>query len=433
MDTPLVGRVRWMAQALMVSGALNIGLIATFLYFVLKDSKETPQMDLKPATEQVAKLERASNPQLLAHYQAMSFRQLLDKLTNTQKVEDGYTQRDLALGCLVTFHQFDLAKALSGQTVEQRRLAFGPKGAAKLTEVRMFPGVTNAQYEAIVHYAQTEKWPLTAQGVFQKLQEGAGKEDPSLTEAFYLSPEYQSIEALFSRSEVAVDRDELLATVLEGDFSSLQEFTAQQRLAQDLSAGRRQQLLLDLVAHNSAKAAYLLLKTEGSYAAKKFSDGQVIQMLTLAKTKTPESEHFAVDLLTSPRSSAVWELAAQRLYEFHGEQAPSPIDHIAALNRFVPEELLQEKMRVAAGPSVEAAQKTAKTAADSAQKSMKIAAKPKTAAAEKSEVTYVVQPGDSLWKIAKKHKVTIKEIRKLNNMDSDKIKPGAKLRIPAES
>jgi membrane-bound lytic murein transglycosylase D len=43
---------------------------------------------------------------------------------------------------------------------------------------------------------------------------------------------------------------------------------------------------------------------------------------------------------------------------------------------------------------------------------------------------YTVQPGDSLWIISKKFDgVTIDQIKKLNNLNSNQIKPGQKLKI----
>ena len=57
--------------------------------------------------------------------------------------------------------------------------------------------------------------------------------------------------------------------------------------------------------------------------------------------------------------------------------------------------------------------------------------------AEKNEedydslILYLVNPGDSLWKIAKKFNSTVEEISKINGIeDIDKINVGQKLYIP---
>jgi membrane-bound lytic murein transglycosylase D len=43
--------------------------------------------------------------------------------------------------------------------------------------------------------------------------------------------------------------------------------------------------------------------------------------------------------------------------------------------------------------------------------------------------TYTVRPGDSLWIISKKHALSVEQIKRLNNLNSNSIKPGQRLII----
>lgn len=47
--------------------------------------------------------------------------------------------------------------------------------------------------------------------------------------------------------------------------------------------------------------------------------------------------------------------------------------------------------------------------------------------------TYTVQPGDSLWKIARKYKTSVNNLKKLNNDWSNTVRVGQKLQVPAIS
>ena len=46
-------------------------------------------------------------------------------------------------------------------------------------------------------------------------------------------------------------------------------------------------------------------------------------------------------------------------------------------------------------------------------------------------VEYTIQPGDSLWKIARAYKTTVKEIKDANQLTSDNIVAGQGLRVPS--
>lgn len=52
-----------------------------------------------------------------------------------------------------------------------------------------------------------------------------------------------------------------------------------------------------------------------------------------------------------------------------------------------------------------------------------------TIAENTGQRTYTVRPGDSLWIISQKHSLTVEQIKRLNNLNSNNIKPGQKLII----
>jgi LysM repeat protein len=56
-----------------------------------------------------------------------------------------------------------------------------------------------------------------------------------------------------------------------------------------------------------------------------------------------------------------------------------------------------------------------------------------TVAADVSGANYTVKSGDSLWKVARQQNVTVAAIKQANNLSSDSLKVGQKLRIPAAS
>lgn len=329
-------------RALIFSGILNVILMLVLVYSLMHEKPPAPYFELKPAfkNEQVPPLAMAhSNAEMVRQMRQFPMEQLIGMLNDTQLVEDGFKQRDLSLASLIAFHYFDLPRALLGlpQPEQQRPVTYGKLKNGSPAVVTLYPSLSEEQFQAIKDFANREKWPLTSQGLFLAVRQKLAKTqapDPSLIDAFYLTPEFLSVEMLFNRSDKRVEKQELLQLLAEGDWKMLSSFAEQQRAVQDLSSSRRQRLLLDYVEHRSRAAAYLLLKTDADFAAHKLDDLHVIALLRLLPHKTPESEQFAVSQLTSPRSNAVWKTAARRLYAYAGEQLPESYQHHAAIERF---------------------------------------------------------------------------------------------------
>jgi hypothetical protein len=73
--------------------------------------------------------------------------------------------------------------------------------------------------------------------------------------------------------------------------------------------------LKNIHAH-SKEAEELLLKLDGNFALQKLDDVEILLILHLVTHKSYESERFAKELLTSPRSVKIWQKAAGRLLVF---------------------------------------------------------------------------------------------------------------------
>lgn len=423
--------------------------MAFLFYWVAKETPPTPYCELKPAVQEEQQAPLASDKsssEMLHYFKGMSIAQLVSKLSNTQLVENGYTQRDLALAALVTFHHFDLSRALLGfpKPEQERKISFGVRPNGKPAEAIVFPGLTEEQYQAIIHFANAERWPLTGKGLFLLIKRHF--EDASLADAFFLTPEFLTIETLFNRSDVVIDKNDLLKMLCEGTWQMLADFDQSQRYAQDLSAARRQKFLLNYIEHKSKNAAYIMLKTDGEFALKKLDDDHVLMMLNLLTDKTPLAEQFALSLLISPRRDSVWKMAASRLYEYAGEAQPEKFQHHAAVSRFVSQNTIIENLDKTVSekepispPKKQFDEKiaTVTTAAANSndpflRKNLKEVPKETTKKTliQKRDRLYVVQEGDSLWKISKRFKVDVNVIRQKNQLDSDFLKPGTPLRIP---
>jgi hypothetical protein len=450
--------IRRLSQFLILSFALNIGLSALFIYWFIKERPPTPYCELKPAdhhSQQPPLALDKSNGDIIRHFKKMSLQQLLTKLGNNQLVENGYTQRDLAIACLVNFHYFDLSKALLGlpQPMQRRTILYEEGAGKRDGKIDVYPGLTDVHYQSIMRYALSEQWPLTSQGLFLLLQKAKGKHLASLADAFYLSQEFLTVEMLINRGEETIGKDELLKVLIQGNWQTLADFLQQQKISQDLSPSRRQRLLLEYVQAGSDAAAQVILKTDGMFALRKLNDAHVLEILQVLTEKTPQAEQFALALLTSPRSDAVWELAAFRLYDYAGEPRPAKYNHHTALSRFIPQKNMMPEIveKEEPKPPVPPAIPLPVTQMVQVPPTRQVNNVPKEAPKRnnvpkevptrqvkpqplpvKQNRVYIIQEGDTLWKIAGRFKINVELLKKHNRLKSDYLKPGEQLQIPSQ-
>ncbi|MCI0382124.1 MAG: LysM peptidoglycan-binding domain-containing protein [Chlamydiae bacterium] len=363
-------KAKSLTQFLIISITLNIGFIATLIYFSFKETVGSSSLELKPQ-EIFTDREMTTLQQVFNMYSSLSFQELLLRLANKEHIEEGYTKRDIALSCLVAFHYFNLERALGGMMIQKRSLLFTHPQGEEQIEIALFPALTDCQYSAVVQYAKIEKWPLTTEGLFYKVQSQDRQNEEGLFEAFFLTPEFHFAQTLFNRSGSSLKKETLLHLIAEGTWLTLTYQVEELKNNPDFSPEKRRQFLLRYLSENSKIAANLLLEQEYEFTCKKLDDAQILHLISLLEPDLPP--RFAQDLLASPRSDVVLKKIAA---SFGNLQKTSEI---------------------------------------------KVPTK---------SIIHTVESGDSLWKIAKKYKVPIQLIIDYNHLESERIRPGKKLEIP---
>ena len=183
---------------------------------------------------------------------------------------------------------------------------------------------------------------------------------------------------------------------LESGWDSLESFYQRQCKEIDFSDKARRSLLLNGISKGSKTAAYLLIITDGSFAIKELEDVQLLQTLDLLTVKTQEAIQFAKAVASTPRSDEVCEKAIERLALYTGTLPDELAGHFyekQGLKKLRP--LFRQQPPAAPDPR-----------------------------------THIIQPGESLWLIAKKYQVPMEVLMETNHLQSAAIQPGKSLKIP---
>lgn len=398
-------QIRRLTLALFISGTLNILVLASFVFWHFYERPVT-YLELTPFQKsKIAPIAvHPTNAKLLSKLKEKTFEELHAHLGKTHLVEDGFTERDLALGILVEFHDLDLERALGfDPALSQKRVLVFEDGKEKVVA---YPNLTKEQFDRVLNFLKTEKWPFKARGLFYLLKQG--NDDSSLAEAFYLTGEFTSVEAFFKSKTVL--RQEILLMLIDGDWGDLAQVYEKQRSLPDFSDQNRQKLLLAYLQLGSKAASRILIKTDFELASKRLSDATVLQIVRLLDQNSEEALSYLGLIAGSLRGDAVRILAQERYKEISGH-AWEPL-----LSRAV----------IPAKPQAIFTKKESVLPVKTEAPKMALNTVPRL----KKTLLYIVQDGDSLWKISKRFKVPVEEIRSLNSLKDDTLKAGTPLKIP---
>src|SRR3990167_3386451 len=119
-ENPWIKKIRTLTHMLLLSLVLNIGITTAFVTHKVRARRANHPQSLQTKPAKVL----LSNAQVIKGFFNYTFEQLIGELDNQELVQDGYSRRDLALSCLVTYHHFDMKRALAGKEFQVRKLSF---------------------------------------------------------------------------------------------------------------------------------------------------------------------------------------------------------------------------------------------------------------------------------------------------------------------
>ena len=312
----------FMLHALILSIALNIGLVSTFI--CLRYFKGAPAQSEKIVTYAEGKtspIVSANSQHVLSHLLDRSFEGLLLDLKRTELIEDGFRYRDLALGVLLTFHHFDIDHALPGAARNSRTIRYLVPGQREPSELKLISGQGDEAFLAIQKFARSNEWPFTSKGLFQEIKHWKGELPASLREAVFSTPEFSRIWTLFRRTDLQISRDYILEMLSDCDLASIENLANEE----DLGLDSRRRFLRSVLLCRSTHAAELLLSLESKWAIKRLSDEEILLLLDLISKENADFKEAMLSLLTSPRSDKVHEKAGKNSLYFTWNAHPGAL------------------------------------------------------------------------------------------------------------
>ena len=303
------GRAKWLAQILIISVTLNAGLIATLCYFAVRDKKTFMAYELSPVQKSLPKASLTqSNEEVLSALTYAPYDDLIRMLGDSTLLEEGYTKRDLCLSCLIAFHHFDIHRALPGLDITPRCAIFKNDAGETIT-LEFFPNLNDRHYSAIKDFIRHERYPLTAQGLFERLTIAPGAKD--LQKAFTRTFEYQALQSLFAQAGDPLSDEELFDFILAHDWNAIETSTELIRQNPHITLETKRSILIHLLKSGSKPAAELFAVQDLDYAIKRFSNENLQTLLVLLGPEHPTHSHITTAIENSLRPTVTEEIPAK--------------------------------------------------------------------------------------------------------------------------
>ena len=346
---------------------LSLCLNAIFLLLYLFNFTENHQKNHSKLPEEVVKKEYAD---LLQGYFQKKFSELASELSNKELISDGYKICDLAIGIMSSYHYLDLSKALMGETLEEREISFVHRDGGEVFSLSLYPDLKEYHYSLIKAYIDEYKYPFTTEGLFAEIKIQKNNAPTDLISSFMISKEFTALYTFINRFFNCLEKEELLYILSMGSYKDIEKFyyLYLENMEKPLDVARY--FFKTYCSYNCREAAALWISIDQEYVLHQLDNIELSLVLNLVDNKD-----FLEKLYKSSRGIAIRKIAAKKLHISSIIDLPQKVN-----NKFTNE--------------------------------------------------YTVKKGDSFWKIANHHNISIEDLKKANKFPSEILQPGQKMVIP---
>jgi hypothetical protein len=324
-------KIKILYQVLLVSLSLNVGLILAFTYKGVKNGVKKLHASESVTVNQPSKLA------VIQSFFELSFDELVAQLSSKEHIEDGFTYRDIALSCLIHYHDFAIDRVYLSNSVEKRDLILCKESLSETVKVPLLLGLTNDVFQSIINFIKTERYPVTLKGLVFLLKDIKNRAKFSeIARLIYIQEPFCALYATLKNLEVKLKKDELLQLIVSGPFELFEGFSEGVYSAKSNTLELCRKYLLSYLEKNSICAARLLLKLDADYCVHQLDQEQIIKFIHLCNEPNLEVVLILKRILCSMRATHVHEAAARKLYAFCGIKFKEPYEHKEALKYFLP-------------------------------------------------------------------------------------------------
>jgi hypothetical protein len=244
-------------------------------------------------------------------------------------------------------------------------------------------------------------YPFTLQGLLERYRMNA--QDRNLLQAIMQNGQYKAlVERLTHDKKLSEER--VFRLIVESPWQELSQL--EERGGE---SDVRRLFIQKMIPHAPKDACNALYELDPMYAVHTLDDRQVLVMLESLDRPNLVKE-YALKLFMGMRSSGVRKHAALVLCQLAGFDPKTTTKDVLLRHYGV------QRPCAATPPST---------------KSVSIK-KPEPIVKRPVQIVHTVAKGENLWSIAKKYKVDVKAIKRVNSLQTDALQPGTQLKIPVK-